>query len=108
VPFIHSGPLFRPWFNVNTTRAVKAGMVIYVPVINYRAVNIGIMDHRSVYVHDSGVIPEVSSRPHAAAKTEASITETIIDTAVETYLGAPVTTMVPIVAAVISPIGWRP
>lgn len=52
----------------------------------YRPVNIGIVDHRTVYVNHRSVIPEVTTRPTASGKTYAEITASVINASIEANL----------------------
>ena len=102
--FSHGRQFLWPWGCPHATGAVKTYPVVNRAVIYNGAVNIGIMDYRSVYVHHCGVITEMATRPHPAAKAEAAVAKAIINTTVKTYVRAPVAPMVTIMAAFISPV----
>ena len=78
------------------------------PVINYRAVNISIMDNRGVHMYYSRIIAETISLPSAPGKTGTEVAITIVDAAIKANMRPPVTLVVYINAAIIAPIAWGP
>jgi hypothetical protein len=104
----HGSQLFRTRFRGNAAGTVEAGMITNIGVANHSAVNIRVMDHSRIYIYNGSIIPEMSSRPASTAKTPATISETIINTAIKTYSGAPIALMISIVASFITPIAGCP
>jgi hypothetical protein len=81
-------------------------MVIHISITDHRTVNVGVMYNRSVYIHYRGIITEVVSGPSSAAITVTTVTVTIIDAAVKSHFGTPVTGMEPIKTTGVTPV-WR-
>lgn len=107
--FLHSGFFLWPWSGGNTSGTIKTCMPVgSITIIYDSSVDISIMDHRSVYIYNGSIIPEVVSIPSSAAKTIAAITIAIVNTSVETYAGAPVTVVKSVGPTFKTPITGRP
>src|SRR6185312_1169959 len=55
--------------------------------------DIRVMDHGAVHVHDSGVIGEVAALPASAEEPHAAISEAVVDAAVEADVRSPIALM---------------
>jgi hypothetical protein len=104
--FMHDRLFLGVGAHRDAARAVEAGSVR--GGMNHRAIDVCIMDHRSVDIHHGGVIPEMPSGPYSSSKSGASVSITIIYASVVAYMGTPVPNMPSIKSAIIAPIPWGP
>ena len=91
--------------------AASSAIIAYAvagPVINYRAVNISIMDHRGVHMYYSSIVAETASLPSAACKTGTEVAVAIVYTAIKANMRTPVTLVKYVNAAIIAPITRSP
>lgn len=81
-----------PWFGGHPAGPVITNMVINDgSVINYRAVNIGIMHYRRIYINNRGIIAEMIALPTAAGKAYSKKSAAIVYAAVKANMRPPVT-----------------
>jgi hypothetical protein len=65
-------------------------MVVYIAVIDHRAIYISIMNYGPVNIYYGSIITETTTIPATAAITVAAVTESIIYSSVKTHVRAPV------------------
>jgi len=99
--FLRSGP------RGHTARAVKA-RVAHRHVPNHSAIDVGVVNHGGVHVHDRGVIAEDVPGPHAAYEPDSRIAEAVIHAAVKAHLRSPVTLRPSVDPVVPAPVARRP
>jgi hypothetical protein len=102
----HSGKLCAPWPCINAAWPVKAGAAIAIVIVDHRTVKIGIMHKSAVYTPYGSIILEPSAKPASASKSIATVSKTVINTAIETYGRTPVAYVKAVKAAFETPI-WR-
>jgi hypothetical protein len=76
--------------------------------LDYRAVNIGGVDDGLIHMHDRGVIGKRSTAPLAAGKSDATVAEAVVHTAVVADMGAPIAVIKAVMAIGPAPVGRRP
>lgn len=103
---IHCAAILRPWPCHNTAPAIKAGPAGCWPKVY--AVNIYVAYNATIYPEYRGVISETTAAPDTTIKAIARIPETIIDTAIKTYMRPPVTTMEKVNPIIKPPVRRRP
>jgi hypothetical protein len=101
---MHCGFLATGGAGLYTTRSIKTGMASAIKVVSFR---IGIMN-RAVYMPNCGVISKVATFPPATIKTAATITKSIINSAVITNTFTPIASMPSVVTAIKSPVTGCP
>jgi hypothetical protein len=72
------------------------------------SINVGVVDHSSVYADDCGVIAECAADPAAAIEAHSAISETVVDASVEAYGWTPVSIVKEIGAVSPAPIAGGP
>ena len=92
-----------------TIATVKAYTIIDDGVsLNHCPVNISIMNIGSVDVYYGSVIPEMVAIPSSACKAHTKEAASVIYTSVKANMPAPITRMIAVIAAVVTPITWSP
>ncbi len=67
---------------------VEAGVVA--DVVDVDVLHVGVVDDGAVHVHDRGVVGEVTALPTTAEEADATVTEAVVNTAVEADMRTPV------------------
>jgi hypothetical protein len=108
-PLVLGSDLSRCGASLNpTASAVEADPAFVVVVPYHRAVLIGVVDHRRIYMHHGSVVVEVVSLPAPAVEAFAVIPIPVIDAAIEANLWAPVAVVPRIAPVVPTPVAGRP
>src|SRR5580700_2794667 len=92
---------------VHAARPVKAGASRRVVVIDHR-LGVNVVNHRDIHVIHRAIIEEVTAFPASPFIPIADISKTVINSTVETDLGAPVTAIPRVHSVVPAPITRRP
>jgi hypothetical protein len=92
----------------DTTRASIIADPVNGCIVYDRAVNIGIVNDRRVYIDNRRIISEMTTYPISAGKARTVIPASIIDTAIEADMRPPITGIPAIGPANITPITRRP
>ncbi len=101
--------LFRGgWSRLDSARAIKADVIINRFVVDHCPVNVGVMDDRRIDVPRRRVISKAVALPSAAVETGSVIAVPIIDTSVESNVGAPITAVPTIITIPKSPVTRGP
>jgi hypothetical protein len=96
-------------FSFDTTGAVETEVIVSDRrIVDYRAVNVGIVDDRGIHTPNCRIIVKGAPFPSSAIETRSIITETIVDTAVEPNMPTPITAVPAIIASAKSPVARRP
>ena len=88
--------------------AIEARPVVDRRAVNHRIVDVRIVDHGPVHIDDCGVIRKAVADPAPSAKTDATITESIVHAAIEANVRPPVPSMKDICATAPAPVARRP
>ena len=107
--FMH-GCLFRGRRSrIDSARPVEADVIVNDRiVIDHIAVNIGVVDNRRIHSPNRGIIVKGTALPSAATEPPSKIAVAIVDAAVVSDVGPPITGVPPIEAASITPVARSP
>lgn len=98
----------RGWSRLDSTRTIKADVIIDRFVVDHGPVNVGVMDDRRINVPRRRVIPKAVALPSAAVETGSVIAVAIVDTSVESDVRPPITAVPTIVAVGKTPVARGP
>jgi hypothetical protein len=94
---------------VDPTGAVEAGVIINdSPIVDHCTVHIGVVDERRINSPNRGIIVKDTAVPPAATETRSKITEAIVDAAVKSNVGTPITGVPAVGAADKDPVTRSP
>lgn len=108
---LHRTALIRRWIVPDTarpTRVCHTTVAHHFVLADHGAIDVGGVYVRFIHTHNGGVVFEVTLMPAASDKTNAHVSEPIVDTAVVANLTAPITRMENIKALLPPPIRRRP
>jgi len=91
-----------------TRAAVEARTIVDRRVVDHRIVDVRIVDHGPIHVDDCGVIRKAVANPAPSAKTDATVTESIVHAAIETDVRPPITSVEDEGATAPAPVARRP
>src|SRR5271165_3152933 len=94
----------RSWPCFNAAWAVKGDM----RVIHNDGLVVDVGDGVHVHVHDRAVVEESAASPLAAGKANATVSETVVNSAIEADVRSPIASVPAIEAAGKAPVTWRP
>jgi len=107
-PLARSGFLGCGWAHLDAAPSAVVAHAVDGCVADNGAVNIGVVNHGRVYVHDGGVVAKVASAPASAVEALAAVAVAVIHTAVEAHLGAPVSGVPEVGTATPTPVAGGP
>src|SRR5277367_378715 len=108
VRFVHRRPLLRSRLRFDPVGTVEAGPVYGGVVDDNSSVNVCVVDNSCVHVGDCRVIGKMAAFPPSAPESHAHISETVIHSAIEADVRAPIAAMPTVNAARKSPIPGGP
>ena len=111
MPLAHGHPLFTAGIMTDTSRPAVISNVVVVNdrgVVHDRLIHVGVVNNRSIHIHNRGVICEFTAVPFSSHKADSHITESIIHTAIEANVRTPIARMKDVQTARPAPIGWCP
>jgi hypothetical protein len=89
--------------------AVEAGVTInFGPVVDHCSVNVGVADDRRIHFPNCGIVMKGAAFPTATVEARSIIAEAIVDPAIESDAGTPITAVPDVGAACIAPITRSP
>lgn len=108
VMFIHSHPFFCGRLSLYAAGTIETRVIIDRRIVDHGSIHISIMYDGRVNIHDCRVIAEYAAAPAAAYETNASISVTVVNTSIVSYVYSPVSSMPAIDAACIAPVAGGP
>jgi len=95
--------------SVDSTGTVEADVIIDdSPVVDHCTVNIGVVDEGRIHAPNCSIIVKDAALPPAAIETRSIIAEAVVDTAIESNVGTPITAVPDVNSALISPVTRSP
>jgi hypothetical protein len=96
--------------SLDSSRSIEADMIImnHCLIVDHCPVNVGVVDRRRIHSPDGGIIVKGAPFPSAAVEARSIIAKAIVDSAIESDVGTPITAMPPVVAAGITPVTRSP
>lgn len=108
---VHRLPFLRQRIVVDSARTTRIGHVVVVDdgrIVNNGRVDIGVVDHSPVHIHDRGVVGKTITTPFTAGEADAHVAEAIIHAAIVADMRSPVTFKEAVMTAFPAPVRGRP
>jgi hypothetical protein len=108
MPVTHRRLLMRIRTITDSARSTIIADPVDSHIPDYRSIDIGIMNDRSIDTRHRRIIPETTAIPFPTVISTTTISTAIVDPPIVTYMRSPITGIPSIDPAYIAPITWRP